>query len=807
MPDRIYKNGGAQGNKPWTAGALTTTEEETGAAWQEYRRALGSDYRHSAQSTMNEDLISQVQAQYSAHVPPPPAANDPINEAITRQEVANAIARAKGGKSPGPDGLTNRLLKVGKDPVIDLYHQLFNVIWTQGGCTPQEWARVLIKPVYKNKDDTHNPEYYRGIALASTTAKIFESVLDNRLAKYVAEHDTCTTMQYGGQSDHSVKDALYPLLHHIEHQKANGRIVWTAMIDFQTAFPSLWRERLYLTLSEQGIHGPMYHALKNLTRHHEVRVLHPQVPEDQYATIQRGLTEGSVLSPRLYAIFLANLLRALRTRFPLQHCFDNPALPYVGTLAYVDDICLCADTPQALQEMLTFVQVWAENNKATINYKKSEVIVFNETRAQKVARGKTQWHAVGHFPHRHTHPLAEVNTFKYLGVQLDSDLTMNAHCNLVIKKIKIATSRVLRYQQAMNCGSGAENQPHILLTLYKSLVQVHSTMNLIYLKTERQIERVQTALDESLAACMGVEQAPPSVLQLECGILPAQLQQYIELACLHAHLTTASRRTRPAVALFEHQLTMPATPDTIHARMSTAMTTLQQGHTWGHPPPLTPAQRHLSRAGRLTKKNQLQVYRRRLQVIASTLWRDTVLQGQPLAPQPPQSPLQHYLQLTTTDLHRTNLANPAHYLTNKSALPFYPLLRLRTQTSSALRSQKPEDTVIPYAARGCLRCHPMANQSSLVYHTHFPIDNVEHIVTSCHQTHLPRQELERSLNALCTDLGIKPWATLPATDRAALSLGVAPPKAWKWRRDVQDTWIARAIPISAMFALGIQDAL
>ena len=101
-------------------------------------------------------------------------------------------------------------------------------------------------------------------------------------------------------------------------------MVYCAMLDFETAYPSVSRPQLYTYLNEQGIQGQMLAVIKSLTKSLKVRVLQPHIPVDDYIDIERGLVEGSALSPRLYAIFLVSLLRKLRENFPSAQCAGTP---------------------------------------------------------------------------------------------------------------------------------------------------------------------------------------------------------------------------------------------------------------------------------------------------------------------------------------------------------------------------------------------------------------------------------------------------------------------------------------------------
>jgi len=121
----------------------------------------------------------------------------------------------------------------------------------------------------------------------------------------------------------------------------------------------------------------MLAVIKSLTKSLKVRALHPHIPVDDCVYIETGLAEGSALSPRLYAIFLGSLLRKLRENFPNAQC---AGAQWIGALAYADDLCLCADSVEELDKIITVAQHWAEDHRAKINY---------ETSANKTKRGQT----------------------------------------------------------------------------------------------------------------------------------------------------------------------------------------------------------------------------------------------------------------------------------------------------------------------------------------------------------------------------------------------------------------------------------
>ena len=61
LPDNIYTNYGPTPPSALSRGPLASNPQEAGKAWNEFRRALGSNYRHPAQSHINEYVAFMAQ--------------------------------------------------------------------------------------------------------------------------------------------------------------------------------------------------------------------------------------------------------------------------------------------------------------------------------------------------------------------------------------------------------------------------------------------------------------------------------------------------------------------------------------------------------------------------------------------------------------------------------------------------------------------------------------------------------------------------------------------------------------------------
>ena len=111
-----------------------------------------------------------------------------LNGPITVKEIYDQISKLKNKKAPGTDTLLNEMLKHGRYYLIPSLERIFNDI-IETGTFPTEWKIGVIKPIYKKKGDKKWPANYRGITLTSCLGKLFTSILQNRLNKFIEQHN------------------------------------------------------------------------------------------------------------------------------------------------------------------------------------------------------------------------------------------------------------------------------------------------------------------------------------------------------------------------------------------------------------------------------------------------------------------------------------------------------------------------------------------------------------------------------------------------------------------------------------------
>ena len=92
---------------------------------------------------------------------------------FTPLEVKSVLESLQLGKSSGPDGINNRILKEISSPLSRPLSCLFNYSMSKG-TFPDIWKGANVSPLFK-KDDPSSVSYYRVISLLNTIGKVMEN--------------------------------------------------------------------------------------------------------------------------------------------------------------------------------------------------------------------------------------------------------------------------------------------------------------------------------------------------------------------------------------------------------------------------------------------------------------------------------------------------------------------------------------------------------------------------------------------------------------------------------------------------------
>ncbi|MEW8548531.1 MAG: reverse transcriptase family protein [Candidatus Thiodiazotropha sp.] len=341
---------------------------------QKEQPSLNEFYEHFKNINTNNEADEQLTYEYL---------NDEnliLNSHITKEEINVCIKNLKSGKSPGEDKILNEYIKSTKHIFLPLYEKLFNKVLDSGNL-PDSWLEGTIKPIFKNKGNSTQPQNYRPITILSCVGKLFTSILNNRLTRFLNNDNIISENQAGFRKDYCTNDHIFVLSSLIEILKIKRQKLFCAFIDFSQAFDSVWRVGLWRKLLFNSIKGKffqiiykMYDNIKSCVKHNN--------QTSAYFPCQCGVRQGENLSPLLFAIYLNDLETFLLASGSegINLEFNNEdILCYLKLLIllYADDTVIFSNDKDDFQNCLNAFNEYCEMWKLTINYSKTKIIVFN----------------------------------------------------------------------------------------------------------------------------------------------------------------------------------------------------------------------------------------------------------------------------------------------------------------------------------------------------------------------------------------------------------------------------------------------
>ena len=178
-------------------------------------------------------------------------------------EFLKCINNSKNNKACSNDGIINEYIKATAHEMMQLYVAFFNLIFNSGVLS-DSWLKGAIRPIYKNKGDSKSPENYRPITILSYFGKLFTSILNARLYKFLDAYNILEENQAGFRADYSTMDHIFVLNALKEIAKTQKKKLFCSFIDFSKAFDSVWRIGLWKKLLASNINGKCFQIILNM---------------------------------------------------------------------------------------------------------------------------------------------------------------------------------------------------------------------------------------------------------------------------------------------------------------------------------------------------------------------------------------------------------------------------------------------------------------------------------------------------------------------------------------------------------------
>lgn len=330
------------------------------------------------------------------------------------EEIKSIIKSLHPKKAPGPDKISNAVLKNLPENTIQVIVQITNaIISLRKFPTPWKYANVIL--IAKPKKDHSRPENYRPISLLTTLSKVTEKVILQRVADFVDENHILPDEQFGFRKDHDTVMQLARVKGLIAKGINRRKTVRTGAVflDVQKAFDKVWHDGLLYKMHTYNFPLQLIQLIGAYLQNRSFKVCIDGHLSSQ-RNISAGVPQGSSISPLLYSIFTA----------------DIPKLPNVDLALFADDTCVLAQSSnvdlvhQRLQRQLDALSIYFSKWKIEVNPDKTEALMIS--RGQDRSPANLRWK---------DSPILWREKAKYLGLVFNRRLTWTDHIHSRISHV------------------------------------------------------------------------------------------------------------------------------------------------------------------------------------------------------------------------------------------------------------------------------------------------------------------------------------------------------------------------------------
>ncbi|UYV71749.1 hypothetical protein LAZ67_9000227 [Cordylochernes scorpioides] len=386
-----------------------------------------------------------------------------FHEKINMKELDYALENTDLNKTPGPDGIHEKLLDI------------FNNSWKTGKL-PQDWKTATIIPIKKLDKSADDPKNYRPISLTSICCKLMEKIILRRLTYHLDTRNLLPEEQYGFRKGHGTIDQLLFFTQKVkdaQNRKPTNHTI-AAFLDLTQAFDKVWKNKLITKLYKHfKIDGKAITWINDFLKNRYIRVKYNGTLSKTFKLYQ-GLPQGSVLSPTLFTLFIAGIEEKISHK-------TNIGL-------FADDIILWSSNTnwkkaeRDLNKTLFHLEKFANKHKLEFNPQKSESCLF--TTDKKLYKIRPKIILKEQQLQYNKHP-------KYLGFTLDPEINSSKHIEEVIRKGRDRL-KILKYISGREWGADATTLKLTYTSLIRPILeygyQIYGTASETNLKS---LERIQ----------------------------------------------------------------------------------------------------------------------------------------------------------------------------------------------------------------------------------------------------------------------------------------------------------------------------
>ena len=278
---------------------------------------------------------------------------------ITWNDFTSYLRSCKPAQAGGSVSISGYLFHLAPEPVKRFLLAVCNIDLNND--MPASWPEAHIILLYK-KGPTHDPVNYTPIALLNTLYKIVPTHAARQLYEFSPFYGLIHKTQYGGLPNRRWSDHTLQML--AKYQKCPA--LYSRYIDFNKAFNSMPHRSLFRTLEHSRLPSSLIRLIRSLYRPPcDYPAVHGHTGASNLQT--RGVQQSCPTSPILFVLYVNVLC------FPIPHHIDSPPTPHESSHAFIDSLLFCSQSPNCIEEILSFFDTKGRAWGLDINLSKTEL--------------------------------------------------------------------------------------------------------------------------------------------------------------------------------------------------------------------------------------------------------------------------------------------------------------------------------------------------------------------------------------------------------------------------------------------------
>lgn len=378
----------------------------------------------------------------------PPQLHTTYEQFMDLNDLNSILKSRNNKKSAGNDIVPMYLLKKIPDSLKKYLVVLFNNIYNNS-FIPPSWKESYVMPIVKPFKNPQSPDSYRPISLLPNVSKVYEEFIYKKVLTHIDTNDIYRPFQFGFRKSHSTNHALCIFTSDITSQ-LNKRIgTIAASLDTEKAFDTAWRKGIiYKMKNTYYFTDHLCSVIHNYLQDRTFKVKSGEIISNMESA-DEGVPQGSILGPVLFNLFTMDI--------------PSPSNDDTKILAYADDILIYSSSSRLcranknVNEYLKIYKKFTDKWKLRVNANKCEVIKFHNQFSYPNAKKYKQSICFGDFQ------IKNVETLKYLGLNISYNLRYNKHIKIILNKCKAALSLYFKLLSNFNLSK------KIKLIIYKQI--------------------------------------------------------------------------------------------------------------------------------------------------------------------------------------------------------------------------------------------------------------------------------------------------------------------------------------------------